>query len=75
MSKELLKQAFDALELMKEEFRGYDLPYGSKAYAKANEVSHAIFAELTAWKYAGQTPPENDGFGGSNRSSDGKWHG
>lgn len=48
MSKELLKQAHQALELMKEEFRGYDLPYGSKAYAKANEVSHAIFAALSA---------------------------
>ena len=42
MTRELLKQAFDALEAMKEEFRALDLPYGSKAYALANEVTHDI---------------------------------
>lgn len=46
MSKELLQQALDALESMKQEFRGYDLPYGSKAYAQANEAAHVLRAAL-----------------------------
>ena len=44
--KALLQQSLDALEAMKAEFRGHDLPYGSKAYTQANEASHALRAEL-----------------------------
>ncbi len=42
----LLKQALDALEAMKAEFRALDLPYGSKAYALGNEATHALEERL-----------------------------
>lgn len=40
------KRAHEAISAMQAEFRGYDLPYGSKAYALANEVR----LELEGWK-------------------------
>lgn len=44
--RELMQQAFEALEDMMEEFRGYDLPYGSKAYAKAKDARLDLYARL-----------------------------
>lgn len=44
--RELMQQAFEALEDMMAEFRGYDLPYGSKAYAKAKDARLDLYARL-----------------------------
>ena len=46
MSIDAMKQALDALEEMKAEFRALDLPYGSKAYTKANNSTHALRAAI-----------------------------
>ena len=46
MSLDAMKQALDALEEMKAEFRALDLPYGSKAYTKANNSTHALRAAI-----------------------------
>jgi hypothetical protein len=42
----VMKQALEALEAMKAEFRAYDLPYGSKAYTQGNEASNVLRAAL-----------------------------
>ena len=44
--RELMQQALDALQEMMEEFRGHDLPYGSKAYAKAKDARLDLYARL-----------------------------
>ena len=44
--KQAAEQALEALEALKTEFRALDLPYGSKAYAKGNEASHALRTAL-----------------------------
>ena len=45
--RELFQKAFEALEDMMEEFRRYDLPYGSKAYAKAKDARLYLYARLS----------------------------
>ena len=45
MQKEL-KQALEALDAMMQEFRSYDLPYGSAAYAKAKDARLNVIAAL-----------------------------
>ena len=45
--RELMQQAFEALEDMMKEFRGHDLPYGSKAYAKAKYARLDLYARLS----------------------------
>lgn len=62
MSIDVMKQALEALEEMKAEFRALDLPYGSQAYAKANNSTHALLAAIEQsekrWvkSYAGGKP-------------------
>ena len=43
-----MKQALEALEKMMEEFKGHDLPYGSKAYALAKDARLGLITALTA---------------------------
>ena len=45
--RELFQKAFEALEDMMEEFRCYDLPYGSKAYSSAKEARLDLYARLS----------------------------
>ena len=45
MKKEL-EQALEALDAMMQEFRSYDLPYGSAAYAKAKDARLNVIAAL-----------------------------
>lgn len=40
-----LAKAVEALKMMCEEFRGYDLPYGSKAYSQATATLAEIKGE------------------------------
>jgi hypothetical protein len=69
MSIEAMKQALEALEAMMEEFKSYDLPYGSKAYAKAKDatiglrqaIAEAKKQEPVAWGF------QNTAITGSNR--------
>lgn len=58
MSNELLQQALEALQDLLLEFRGHDLPYGSKAYSKGIDISYKIKAalvqpeqEIVAWQW------------------------
>lgn len=44
-TKLLLEKAVGALKMMCEEFRGYDLPYGSKAYSQATAALAEIKGE------------------------------
>jgi hypothetical protein len=44
--RELMRQAFEALEDMMEEFRGHDLLYGSNAYAKAKDARLDLYTRL-----------------------------
>jgi hypothetical protein len=44
---ETIQLALEALEMLKAEFRALDLPYGSKAYTKAFDVSHVLREALT----------------------------
>lgn len=45
--RELFQKAFEALEDMMEEFRRYDLPYGSKAYSSAKDARLGLYARLS----------------------------
>ena len=47
IDRELFQKAFEALEDMMQEFRKYDLPYGSKAYAKAKDARLYLYARLS----------------------------
>ena len=43
-----IEQALEALEKMMEEFKGHDLPYGSKAYALAKDARLGLITAMTA---------------------------
>ena len=56
--REALKLALEALKAMMQEFRGYDLPYGSKAYVLAKDA--CLFAEEALSSPNGEAQPEQD---------------
>lgn len=71
-SKALLQEARTAIEALLEEFRANDLPYGSKAYAAGNEVSHKLRKALMlppskpiAWRWLYNGKPEINHMKGS----------
>ena len=57
----VMKQALEALEAMKAEFRALDLPYGSKAYTQGNEASNVLLAALSAFLDTHRWNIERDG--------------
>lgn len=40
--KDVARRAREAIQAMQAEFRALDLPYGSNAYAQANEINHEL---------------------------------
>lgn len=50
MTIELMKQWLESLEAMMEEFKGYDLPYGSKAYAKAKDARLSLYQAVEQYQ-------------------------
>ena len=46
-----LRKAVEALKMMCEEFRGYDLPYGSKAYSQATSALAVIKSGIATTPY------------------------
>lgn len=53
---QILKRSLEAIEALKAEYRALDLPYGSKAYAQANDVSHELKRAIVLEERHDQTP-------------------